>query len=204
MRDNNLLSKKLKEGIEQARKWFITANNIPEDNILSIKNDALFVIENKALHTSFSCVNFVVKNEYTSYYHLRKYEFYFNKKVLDVKGIGDDSLELHKEYMLDLLSYIFDIAEDVGGILEAIKFLRKIMVTYSERKLPLGYYREFNPRSKFHTRYKSRIGDFFIDYFADCPILKSVYPEYVEKIDISYNYLLLSELLNLYTKISFR
>ena len=204
MREDNLLSKKLKDGITQAREWFVTNNSITDENILSIKNDAIFVIGVNAKNTKFSCVNFVLKHEYTSYYHLKKYEFYYNNEVLDVKGISDDSLPLHREYMLDLLSYIFSVAERVGGITAAISTLRKLITVYTEGTMPIGFYRELNPRSMFHTRYKSRLGDFFVDNFADSPVLKAINPEYVKSLDISYNQSILTELLNLYTKISFR
>jgi DNA polymerase III epsilon subunit-like protein len=101
-RDDKEISKKENGALVEMRKWFFEQNGLQEEDILSIKRDAIFTL--KRCHvTENDNIQFVEKNIYTSYYHLNNYEFFYNNELIHVKGIDDEMLELHKEYMLDFL-----------------------------------------------------------------------------------------------------
>ena len=109
-RDDKSLSEKLNKCFEKVRKEFFEANDIDEDEILSIKKDAIFCLK-RCHNLQFDNVEFVEKNVYTSYYYLAKNEFYVGNNTLDVKGISDDKLTLHRDYMVDFLFNIFKMFE---------------------------------------------------------------------------------------------
>jgi hypothetical protein len=100
------LKKNLNDKFIEIRKWFFEQNNIEDDDVLSIKKDAIVTLR-RCLVTEFDNIQFIEKNVYTSYYYLNELEFYYNKDVIHVKGISDDLLELHGEYMLDFLHNFF-------------------------------------------------------------------------------------------------
>lgn len=149
------LSDKLSEGIALFRKKFFDSNNLEDTDILSIKNDAIFVIDKHPTVTDFGKVHFIKKNSYTSYMKLsRSIEIYFEFNVidrtisLDVKGISDENLNKHHQYMAtfiaDVLYYI-----ETGDISGALTYVSEFYNNYIERKLHPGYYRNFNADSNY-------------------------------------------------------
>ncbi len=105
------LVKQINEGFKEARKRFFEANNITNDDVISIKKDAIFVTK-RCKVKQFGYLKFEEKNVYTSYYRLDDKEFYFNnKKGIDIKGISDDLLSYHSDYMLKFLHRFFYMNE---------------------------------------------------------------------------------------------
>lgn len=156
-RDNAELSKELMEGFSEARKMFYEANNIQEHEILAVKKDAIFLMNKIASNTTFGSIQFVEKNLYTSFYQLAGLELYYlynsstGKEQLDIKGMSDDVIELHKPYMIDLLMYIFGTAQESPSR-EVVTLLSNISRQYIDGSLGVNYYREFNNRSLFRTK----------------------------------------------------
>lgn len=154
--------------IEESRKQFLDSNGFSESDILSIKNDAIYVIEKTPSFTSFydNRIEFIPKNVYTSYYrYLRTEMYYFIDIVnqierIDIKNIGDDKIARHSDFMLDFLLCLFDTAQN-SSTADVIKLLQDMMTNYVSHNLPLGYYREFNARSEF----KFNLSE-FTDYYA--------------------------------------
>lgn len=169
IRDNPNFDEVRKTVIANARKLFIENNEINDGDILSIKNDAIYVIGKTANNAIFydGLLEFIPKNTYTSYYRYNRTEmYYFNDYIageekIDVKNISDDKLIRHREFMLDFLMYIFDIAQ-TSTPQDVIQNIQSMLNRYINLDLPLGYYREFNPRSAFRLN----ISD-FTDYYAD-------------------------------------
>ena len=62
--------------------------------ILSIKNDAVFIINKKLINIEFGLIKFVEKNIYTSFYKINGIEYYYyysnftKEEYLDIKGIS--------------------------------------------------------------------------------------------------------------------
>ena len=105
-KDDKELSAALGEGFKDIRKSFFIANEIVDSDILSIKKDAIITTKHCDV-CEFDNIEFVPKNRYTSYFYLNKIEFYVGRYELDVKGINDEKLKLHRQYMLDFLFRVF-------------------------------------------------------------------------------------------------
>lgn len=170
--------KNLNESFSEARKLFLSNNNLNEENILSIKKDAIFVFEKRCKFKVFDNINFRMKNNYFSYINLANNEYYINNKNVDVKGISEDCIIKHLEYMIDTIQ-IFSKLLSYSDRKSAIKFLINFIRYYKNRELELGYYRELNRRSMYrvidltlHDKY----------YFSDTGTE-------VEKLNIMYNYI---------------
>lgn len=171
--------KKLKDAFSDMRELFFKANNIEEDEVLSIKKDAIFVFKHCEI-TQFDNVLFVPKNIYTSYLYVDRKELYYNKNTLDVKGINDELLKYHKNGMLEFLNHVFLMMETYNNSKRINKFLKDFSYLYRTKDLPIEFYREFNTNSCFHLFDKELKKEIYFSDLGD---------EYVDKIDISYNYL---------------
>ena len=145
----------LDSGLIEFKKLFFETNDIGYQDVLSIKNDAIFLINKVPRFTSFGNVQFLEKNHYISYMKVFDTELYYSlnrvtgEEKIDVKGISDEKLEkYHLNYMLDFLCYIFNTIQ-TDGIDKAINDLHYFYNNYVSRKLDIGYYREFNAMSLF-------------------------------------------------------
>ena len=187
-RENPAIVKALQEGIIEAKKKLFEANNLQDYSVLSIKNDAVFVISKELLYTEFSdYIKFKCKNIYTGYYKIitRRaiYElyYYYNKMTkeekLDIKGINDDNIYLYIPGMIQLLKDIFFTVQTQGPI-EALKIMKDIYNQYINLQLPFECYRRFG------------IGDFKLKVktITGYPFSLS-YPDesFRNLLDISYN-----------------
>lgn len=141
------LGKKINEKFVEVRQWFFENNNLTDEDVLSIKKDAVITLK-RCLITEMDNITFVEKNLYTSYYYINRYEFYYNKNTIDVKGIGDEVLDLHHEYMLDFLSNFFNLNE-ISSKKRVSEFIVEFIHHYKNRQLNIGYYRELNNQSLF-------------------------------------------------------
>lgn len=170
------LTKSLNNAFVEGRKLFFEANKIDDASVLSIKKDAIVMLR-PVDNLVFDNIVFAEKSLYSSYYRLNKMEFYFSPRVLDVKGIGDELLHLHEDYMLDFLREVFRLNE-VGNTSYNIEYLKEFAHYYKERELDINYYRELSKDSLFRMNHQflgdtigmNRIGD-------------------VDAVDIRYNYI---------------
>ena len=188
-RKDKEFDKILSDLTQQYRIKFIESNSIDDDRILSIKNDALFILDIEPSITKFdSVVEFVKKNSYTSYFNLNGMELYYNLdlindiETIDVKGIRDDVLELHTDYFLNFLCTAFESFQS-KPVNDTLKYLSWFYSVYMRRELDLGYYREFNSSSKYSLHSKSKFYKFDI-----------IDPIYKERLDISCNMNIIREL----------
>lgn len=190
-RGNKSMAEGLSKGLAKVRAEFMEANNLTEDDILSIKNDAIFVINKSCRVLQFDNIIFSNKNTYTSYYYLDGKEFYYIKNrgqdILHVKGIEDSILERHKDYMVKTLCEIFRSVE-IGTPKNTFNKLKRFAFDYKELRLDIGYYREFTSSSVFRTKYNLMGKDIGLkEYDGD-----------IEDLIISYNYRsVILELINL-------
>lgn len=182
------LKKVLSKGIEDVRKAFFEANDIQDHEVLSIKNDAIFIINKVPEVTNFGIVNFKNKNVYTSFYKLpRKFnkEFYYylnqanNEEKLDIKGMGAEEQALHVNYMTEFLLVLFNSIE-LFPLDDAINLLQTFYNQYINRELDIGYYRRYDQISGFDTNIQTPILQHKYN-------IKHLSQEHREMIDISYN-----------------
>ena len=197
----------VQKGFEECRYMFLKENELLPMDILSIKNDAIFVINKKVLNTHFvnGIINFSLKNEYTSYMSLnkRKMELYYysdpitQQDRIDVKGINDAKLVLHEKYFLDFIYFLFEMMER-DSIDEVLKVFQNFYNDYINKKLDVEYYRTFNADSKFVLKWDSKTHKqvYAFDSISTARSNKDL-------IDISFNMNLLREIFSYFSNIYF-
>lgn len=169
-RSNHEVSKLKKQGILEARKQLFFENKLQDSEILSIKNDAVFVIGNRLIKNQFEHFTFNKKNVYTFFMSTSsKLEIYYlsdrisNLEVIDVKGINDNILPLHENYMISFLCEIFYMIQN-NTIEDTISYFNDFYKNFIELKLDIGYYREFNAESIYRINSERQSFGFqFID-----------------------------------------
>lgn len=146
---NTELKDGLKQGFRKYRLLFGELNDITDDDIVSVKKDAIFT-KKYCEHTHVGeYITFVEKHEYQARLYLNGCEFYWKYDGgIDVKGIAEDKVQLHEDYMLNVIwKVIKHMGEyDYDG---GIKYLVKFMDDYKFKRLPIAYYRELNQLSEY-------------------------------------------------------
>ncbi len=103
-RDNGESNKALTSSFEKARQMFIEQNDLSDNDVISIKKDALIIKKRCDIQQFGTYINFRPKHTYSSFIQLEnKLEFYYDTETLDVKGISDEKLKLHEDYMIKFI-----------------------------------------------------------------------------------------------------
>lgn len=174
-RDDDKFKENLKQAFQAARKIFFEMNDLEDNDILSIKKDAIITTRYCKYSKVGKYIDFRPKHEYTSYIRLdKRLELYYSPNEFEVKGIGENAITLHENYLIKFLKLYFYKLETKTSE-DVIEFTRNFIDKYKTRNLPVGYYRNFNVKSDYiiiddDTRYMT--------YWEDQK----------EDIDISYNY----------------
>lgn len=190
----------LRKGIQEAKRCFFEANNIQEQDILSIKNDAVFIINKIPTVTKFDNIEFSMKNIYTSYYKLDGIELYYffdivsGLEKLDVKGISDEKLELHKKYFMEFLEVCFNSAQTYP-IEDTIDIVTTFYSKYINLELECNYYREFNALSMYRLKNLS-------EYYTSMGV-PDITQEQLRNVDIIYNLNMIRSLHQIYSGLYF-
>ena len=152
------ISNILKAGIIEAKKMLFEANNIQDKDVLSIKNDAVFIINKKLINIEFGLIKFVEKNIYTSFYKINGIEYYYyysnftKEEYLDIKGISDEKIKLHEKYFLQIIKDVF-YSIQINGPEISMRMLKDIYNEYISLSMPVEYYRTFDITSMFHMKF---------------------------------------------------
>lgn len=184
MRDNSEYNEQLTKSFRLIRRKFFKENDLDDDDIVSIKKDAIFVIGKRCKKCKFKNVEFVEKNVYTSFHKFGNIECYYNSKddILDIKGINNDLLHLHSSF-INVLKRIFRLIE-IGTHDDFVKFMKRFTSDYKNKRLSYNYYREFNSNSCFSIIKKKN--DLEKNFTLGLPGMCS---EIDSDMDISYNYI---------------
>ena len=180
--------KEIQHGIMDAKYQLITTNFIEPEDIICIKNDAVFV-KKKLEYTTFGLMDFKLKNTYTVFAKINRYEFYYyfnsynGEEKLDVKGISDNKIIIHKEYFMDFLLALFNTLQ-TDGIISAVNIIQNFSLAYIRKELPIEYYRKFNSESNF-------------DIIHGNEIWSTINATDINLIDIRFNYEILRDLYGL-------
>lgn len=166
LQKDKAVSDALKWGIREARKNLFEANNIQDYEVLSIKNDAIFLIDRIPEVRDFGLIHFIPKNKYTGFYQLMNLEMYYfysnitKEEWLHIKGISDKNLELHDKYFLQFLKDLFYTIQSNGAEI-AMRMLKDFYIQYISLSLPVEYYRRFDVTSDYHFKFRTPIGTGF-------------------------------------------
>lgn len=161
-RDYPRIKQGLKEGFVEARKAFFESNNIQPEDVISIRKDSITLLNKPARVIQFGPVFFRTANIYTSYTMLPDGIRLYFREDIDVIGMSDEKVNLHRPYFYDLLETILEFIETAGPR-ETLRFLQEISERYVKQDFDLNYYREFNNRSLFRTYYTIAGSTYYLD-----------------------------------------
>lgn len=174
------LQKVIAKGVTESKRKLFEANNVQDSEILSIKNDAVFIIGRKLRHTTFGFVEFRPKNTYALYLNIEKIEFYYDKTrdTVDVKGVKDAVVE-DPDHQAGMVRFFATVMRYL--MLDHKDRLRKYLIefstAYKEKDLPVQYYKEFNEYNVYRSIMST--GDFSFNLTAagekDKDIINGVY-----------------------------
>ena len=169
---------KLEKAFTNIIEKFIQDNGLDRDeDIISIKKDAVFV-RNRAVKVSRygDSVLFRSKGVYSGFMLLPKYEFYITSNgSMDVKGINDNLLSLHKDGVLEFIAGVFMEAQNDR---ELQLFMKEYSSLYKDRRLLFNAYRQFDTNSKFR-----------VNLYGNMVDMDDINESLLQYLDISYNYL---------------
>lgn len=191
-RKDKEFKQKLKDAFLDIRRRFFFENDIEDGDILSVKKDAIFCLR-EVSHTEFGSCRFVKKNVYTSYLYANSLEFYYSPPGIsgdgriDVKGIGDNALKLHEDFMLKFLTRFFFHLEN-SSKKTLYGFISRFITKYKHLELDIGYYREFNNLSMVRLNDSNEM-------YEDPTFIP--YQDRHAHLDISYNFQLLLEIIGI-------
>jgi len=142
------------KGIIRAKLDLFRSNGIQDDEVLAIKNDAVFIRGRRLRNTQFGVVEFRPKNTYALYLKLEGIEYYYDarEKRVDLKGVKDEVLEEpdHQNGMLLFLARCMDyLVMDRRDALR--RYLIEFVDDYKSKRLPVRYYRELNRDNCYRT-----------------------------------------------------
>lgn len=143
----------ISSGIIDAKKLLFESNNIQDNEVLTIKNDAVFIISKELINTVFGNYEFKCKNLYNTYLKVLDLEIYYMDSLnsddifFDIKGISDDKLYLHTA-MVSLISEVCYRVQRYDKS-DNIRFIMNIYENFLHRRLPIEYYRNLDSFSKY-------------------------------------------------------
>lgn len=177
----------IQDGIKLAKKQLLISNQIQEDQVIRIANDAIYINTPYDLaHRIFDNIEFKIKSTSTVYLNFKSNLLFFiyidlqNHISIDVKGIGKEKISLH-EPLLGVIGYTVYLIERYGPK-EAFDYINQFYQDYIQKQLDISFYRELNGFSCY--RINSSLSQ---DYGISSP------PP-LEEVDISYNLSILREL----------
>jgi hypothetical protein len=177
--DNPSFTKELHEAFKKYVAEFREANEIDEDNVISIKKDSLIFYDSPIRHDKFGegNVHFTRRGKYSSYAYIDGKQYFFDglSKKLDVKGLTEG---FGKD----------DLVEEIGTVLGfdehktkdfIFGYMKELREAYLDRELAFGYYREMSAMAGYKIRDEGSSWDIY---------LEEVTEETFQRIDIQYNY----------------
>lgn len=171
------LSRKMETGFNDIVARFIEINGLTENDIVSIKRDAVFIRAKTPKYTTVGkYCTFRPKNEYVAFLLIGGFEIYMRAdRSFDIKGMEDSKIPLHDDGMLEFIrNFLFDFDYDMPGLHQ---YCKDYVAAYKNLELPLNCYREFNQDSGF--RFRSQGTSY---------TMANINEDTLSRIDIVYNY----------------
>jgi len=147
-KNNPQFAQSLLQKFSEARDWFITSNRLTDNDIISVKKDAFFII-GEVNKTKLNSIIYAKKNTYSSYIRFKdnlNLEIYYYDNRLDIKGMNQSCINRHRLYMIDFLRQTIDMIENHDNKVK--RFIMNFISQYKNQKLDDLYYLEFNNISK--------------------------------------------------------
>lgn len=167
LRDNPEINAVMMDEFVRIRKILFEINEIDDDEILSIKKDAIFIVDRELTELKFENYEFTCREEFTDYIFLDKKEYYYNKYTdkLEVKGFPKEVKDFQQNYFFKLIRDLLRLGKDKKAI---FKILIEFKTDFLERTLPKQYYRSISTnlypfKLATLTRYMTEIPDSLIN-----------------------------------------
>lgn len=197
-RENPNITREKQLGIEEAKKYLFESNNIEDYEIISIKNDAIFVTR-ELTNTKYKNAEFTLRNHYNLFLRIFRLEIYYfwnpltDEEKLDIKGIRDEVLEIQKDYMIDFFKEVLHTFLRYGAA-DTIVLLKKFYMEYINKTLDIRYYLDLAT-----GEYKLNTPSIVYNYTSNVPDVNLL-----PIIDISNNAAILRELSKIFYIENFR
>lgn len=153
-RDYQGLSESLGKKFTEVRRAFIQTNDLSDDDIVSVKKDAIFTTKS-AKRTNFGQIHFMPKNRYTSYIRFpsnHNIEIYYSGNDISIKGMGDIAIKRHNLYMIDTIRDVIKMIEN--GDQKVKRYIIDFTEKYKRHELDQEFYIEMNNISRdYNIRY---------------------------------------------------
>lgn len=199
IKEDNSLYNSISNGIEEGRRRLFVKNEIEEYEVVSIKNDAVFVHGRQLPFTDFKDFIFVVKNEYTVYLKLQELEIYYTDSTdirtgellttIDIKGLSEYNIQLHSNGMTHLICELcYRLQRE--NIESTMKWIIGIYDQFINRRLPKEYYRTFNYESGYTVPTYIRTATLF-----------DISDDMIPIVDINRNLLILRDMVSIVSDI---
>lgn len=186
--------------IAKAREAFLIQNNIEQENVIRIANDAIYVntaydLANTQVGTY---INFRPKGVFNVYLNLSNIIIFLGfmedgNVNIDIKGIKDEVLPLHTAF-ISMIGRVITLVE-LSSVADGLEYLSEFIENYLKREVDIEYYREFNSRSEYTF-------DNILTHFDHQLYIDQVDNNMKNYVNIDYNLIILREfwsiLLNLY------
>lgn len=159
IRNDKNVYKVISDGIIKYRNMLFMKNNITESDILTIKNDAVFVINKNLEYTEFDkYIKFANKSTYTSFFKINNLELYYNinTDVLDIKGMSDHNIQKHHSFIEFLKTVIYLI--ELGETKQASDIIMNCYYDYVSGNIDLSMLRNFDIYSDFSHKDYNNLG----------------------------------------------
>lgn len=192
--------KEIQTGIIDAKRQFVETNNIKDEEIFSIRNDAMYILSERPMEQQFGNYYFAKKNVYTFFFKFYsnkewyyRFDRYSNKDIIDIKGINNDLLLRHQGFFLKLLADI-SYSIQMNSIEDTLEYINNFYEEYINRKLDIRYYREFNNISEYRVSFPKMNKSYTIPELSQTDL---------ENIDINFNLRILRDLIKVVDQIYF-
>lgn len=167
IRDNESIQEILNQGLIEYKQKFFESNGINDNDIISIKNDALFILNKAPRVLQFDNVQFVHKNTYTSFIRINELEIYYGYdkglEVIDIKGIKDSDIEMYHMEFLDIIINFFRYIQKNGAEV-TLRYISEILNMYVNFQLPINAYRRFRSSNDYVLNgYTESYGIYFLE-----------------------------------------
>lgn len=180
-RENPILTKEKQKGIMDAKQYLFEANEIEDHEVVSIKNDAVFVTR-MLEHTKYGYAEFTLRNRYDLFMKVLRLELYYmfdqitGEEDLTIKGVNDSVLALHDDYILDFLRQLLCTYMN-SGVEHSIRLLRGFYQAYTSRTMDINFYRDLRT-----GQYLINTGSLVYEYDSTIPD-----PNMIDMVDIRNN-----------------
>ena len=168
-KDENM-TKSLEEGLKDAVYEFCEANDILEEDIISIKKDAVYVTHPASKLLFGKYIQWKEAARYSCFYNFSSIEVFYNQseKILDIKGLTEEARKLHEPYFIQLLMEMLNSVLSANRFSQLI-YLKSIRKKYLNWDMEEECYREFNRQSLFRLDTVVADMSLFSDSFVpDC------------------------------------